>query len=301
MVTAARVLAIRTLERGISQSQSISLTASPDIFTRLLLRSVARRFRTYGNAKICGPHPLALSIICLLHIFFLECMHTIHSTFCVSETEISGRKSSVFPLQLSVRCIKVADSLAAARYSAYYRSPSPVPVSEASTAAIQIISHASNLKQLRGRLSSFEPLLTTPPAILLLRQFQRLSPFQLILTDVKLHQIWMPCSAEAKHRGIQCVSPIWTATQELCEHSRVRIPCRRLHLNPGDIRWREIPFRHATYTQHEAARLSLCPSIRINASALIMSWHSNLSGIHLFTSRNAPKVYPVKSWLLQPT
>lgn len=47
------------------------------------------------------------------------------------------------------------------------------------------------------------------------------------------------------------------AAHEPCEQVRVGEGCRRLFLNPGDLRWREMSFRHATDTHYKTARLSI--------------------------------------------
>lgn len=51
------------------------------------------------------------------------------------------------------------------------------------------------------------------------------------------------------------------AAHELYELIRVENKCRRVILNPGDLRWLENSFRHGTYTHYKAARLLIFSAI----------------------------------------
>ena len=62
-----------------------------------------------------GPAPL---LTCSPARLVLR-MHVYHSTFYVPEMALTGRGGSVFPLQLAVRCINVAESLNAVMSSAF--------------------------------------------------------------------------------------------------------------------------------------------------------------------------------------
>ena len=55
--------------------------------------------------------------------------------------------------------------------------------------------------------------------------------------------------------------PCSEAAHESCELIRVEKECRRVFLNPGDLRWLENSFRHATYLHYKATRLLNCSAI----------------------------------------
>ena len=112
VVTAARVLVIHGRERGISGLRLAPLTASPDVFNGLLSRSLADLSEPMEMLK-----EYALPI-CHLHTCFIKCMYTIARLACLKRSTMTG-VSSVFPLQLTVRCIEVIDSLDPVRCLTY--------------------------------------------------------------------------------------------------------------------------------------------------------------------------------------
>lgn len=83
--------------------------------------------------------------------------------------------------------------------------------------------------------------------------------------------------------------PCSEAAHESYELIRVEKECRRVFLDPGDLRWVESSFRHTTYTHYKAARLLICSAVERVMSVLARNSHD----YHCFLSRNAfSREYP---------